>query len=119
MDIQSSEGSFPRYAPHILCVQEGHIVARTVAEYPEHSDTVFDISGRMLEILKYIIQDTEHPKSDLSGPFLVHSRHFPCFRHFNFDVTGNYLLVGNHASDRVVAFRCNILQGILDWSILK
>jgi len=26
-------------------------------------------------------------------------------RHFNFDVTGNYLLVGNHASDRVVAFR--------------
>ena len=26
-------------------------------------------------------------------------------RHFNFDLTGRYLLVGNHASDTVVAFR--------------
>ena len=26
-------------------------------------------------------------------------------RHFNFDVTGQFLIVGNHASDTVVAFR--------------
>ena len=26
-------------------------------------------------------------------------------RHFNFDVTGQYVVVGNHASDSLVAFR--------------
>ena len=26
-------------------------------------------------------------------------------RHFNFDNTGNFVLVGNHASDMIVAFR--------------
>ena len=26
-------------------------------------------------------------------------------RHFNFDTTGRYLVVGNHSSDNVVAFR--------------
>ena len=26
-------------------------------------------------------------------------------RHFNFDVTGQFLIVGNHSSDNVVAFR--------------
>ena len=55
---------------------------------------------------------------DLRSTCLFYIRHFICCRHFNFDVTGNYLLVGNHASDRVVAFRFNIFQKKLYWSIL-
>ena len=34
-------------------------------------------------------------------------------RHFNFDNTGSFLLVGNHASDSVVAFRI-LSSGLLE-----
>jgi len=63
-----------------------------------NSIAVFSVDQRDGSLTKLGIQDSQGA--------------FP--RHFNFDNTGQFLLVGNHASDTIVSFKIHLDTGLLE-----
>merc|ERR1719350_1495763 len=102
-DVGSEEKSLVRHLQTVSTVPDGLSSKSTIAEMRLHP------SGRFLFVgnrghNSIAVYKTDPDTGSLSLVDIQSSQGaFP--RHFNFDASGKFLVVGNHASDNVVAFR--------------